>query len=188
MTKFIVKWQDGSYSEEYFFSIGGKTNKLNEKEIGGILDKDNQQGFSFFSWDTRGEPIIFGVREAEEEWEIRELEDLKNYSVKIREEDCIPKFICGEWSTCEANYNYNSLEGLARGQRYRYCRDSIGCMSDFIQAITCTKRAYISINRSISEEKEYIKIYDSENKLSFIITEQEVEETKRVDIEIIMDE
>jgi len=188
LTKFIVQWQDDSYSEEYFFSVG-KTKELDEKEIGNILDKNNEQGISFFSWDTRGAPIIFGVKKAEEAWEIRNLKDLGNYSVEIGEKSCIPKFICGEWSTCGTNYNFRSMEEeLARGEKYRYCKDSVACMSDFVQAMTCTAQAYVSIKRSTVEEKEYIEIYDNENKLSFKITKEEVEKVRKVDIEIFMDE
>ncbi len=177
----FIHWQDGRYSRESLFSIG-KVNYLDEQEIRNILKANNEQELSLYSWTSKGEAT-------DPEMPIKTVEDLRKYTIKTTEKDCLPGFICGSWSDCEVNYNFDNIATgkLTSGQQYRYCKDYTECMSDFIYLRKCEIDAPITIKRAQSERREYLELYNTENKLIARITKEKIRGVDRLDITIIID-
>ncbi len=178
----MVKWQDGRYSRESIFSIG-KVDDLELESIQDMLELNNQGGFSLYSWSSGGTAL-------NEETPIKKLQDLKDYTVQIKEEDCIPSFICEEWSECRVGYNVSSMSlgKVTSGTKTRLCRDYSGCMSDFVYSESCGIRSPVSLEKTSIEEGEYLELYDVDNNIVARITKRFIEGLERLDIEIVTGE
>lgn len=158
-----------------------KIDYLSEREIRNALQMDNEQNFSLYYWTEKGKAAL-------PEMPIKTVEDLKNYAIKIKEEDCIPGFICGEWSNCQVSYDLENMakEELSFGRRYKYCKDYTECMSDLIYSEKCEIKESIVIEKTKSKEKDYIELYDSENRLVARITRRYVDGIEKLDIEVVV--
>jgi len=175
----LIQWQDGRYSREFIFSIG-KVENLRLEDIQETLELNNQKGFSLYSWSSGGTAL-------NEETPIKKLQDLKDYTVQIKEEDCIPSFICEEWSECKVDYNLSSmsLRKVTYGTRNRFCKDYSGCMSDFVYSESCEIKSPVSIEKTSIEEGEYFELYDINNNVVARITKRFIEGIEKLDIEIL---
>lgn len=178
--KHLIEWQTGQQSEEYVFSIG-KINYLNENEIRKALERNNQQDLALLIWNKNG-------RAANPEMPIKKVEDLKQYAIKIGEEDCRPGFICGAWSECQVDYNLANIAGekLTSGKRYRSCKDYTECMSDFIYSENCEIKETIETKIIETKEGSQIEIYDKEDKLVATITRKVVAGIEKINIKVII--
>jgi|GEM_PF-1085544 len=170
----VIQWQDGTYTKESVFSIG-KVKDLEKEEIEKMLEYDNTQQFSLYSWSPLGVASL--------KTPIRNVEELKEYTVNL-EEDCNPLFVCGPWSECKVNYDLYDSSGLTYGTKYKSCKDSSGCMADFIYEERCQIKEEVLITEEITPDEENVEIYNTDNKIVAKITKRIEQGIKKLYIEI----
>lgn len=171
----LVQWQDGTRTKESVFGIG-KVKDLEKEEIEKMLEYENAQEFSLYSWSPSGVASL--------KTPIRSIEELKNYTVNLNE-DCNPSFICGPWSVCEVDYNlYSASESSTYGTKYRYCKDYSGCMANFVYAERCGVRSDVLITEEITPDEESVEIYNMNNEMVAKVTRRIEMGIKKLYIEI----
>jgi len=95
------------------------------------------------------------------------------------ESECTPNIICGEWSTCEVDYNFLSLISGAvisnlYGDKSRVCRDLNECIDDVNEVEICSTGVDIYTRRINKCGGSFIGIYDRlDNKLIASLQEGE---------------
>lgn len=190
---YLVQWQDGSFSQESLFKIE-KLKELSDAEVMELLEKDNQE-YRFYPGQTKGEGLILENVTEVKEMSIGKIVILssggvgeKEFVLRIGEENCEPRFICGKWSKCQTKSDlYSLVTEEFSGIQYRYCRDYSKCVSDFIDSRKCDAKVPIDIKRVIFEGEEYIEIYDKENnKLIAKMKEEQLANFKKLNIEIVV--
>jgi hypothetical protein len=79
--------------------------------------------------------------------------------------DCIPDVVCGEWSSCEIDYDFmdliNSSATDLTGIRSRLCADSNSCVNPVYESSRCSIGADIHTDRFEKCGKDFIGIYNS---------------------------
>ncbi len=174
----IIQWQDGTYSKEFIFSIG-KVKELEDDDVENMLETNNKQDFSLYSWSPQGLALSDKVP-------IKKVEDLKEYTIKI-EEDCHPSFICGPWSECKVDYGLQEIsgDGMTYGTATRFCRDTTGCMSDFIYSDRCVLEEQVMLYKTITPQENYFEVYDLNSNLVARINKIVDKGIEKLNIEII---
>ncbi|MFH1500638.1 MAG: PA14 domain-containing protein, partial [archaeon] len=76
---------------------------------------------------------------------------------------CVPKWDCGEWSGCFADYSANEIIGenlVAVGRQERVCYDLEGCEPSSVQTRSCDSRVPIRVEKVEWCGEPYIEIYE----------------------------
>lgn len=190
---YLVQWQDGSLSNEYFFDVK-KISELSGEEIENTLGQGNEEDYYFYSETGEGEGIISSDSE-----NVSEVDMLipgsesggggLNFKLKIGAQDCEPEFICGKWQECQVEYDiYQFLEGeeTASGLQHRYCKDYKKCMPNLIDSKKCSVKSEIEVKKIFLDDENYVEIYDEKSRIVSRIRETRFENFRRVDVEFII--
>jgi hypothetical protein len=175
----LIQWQDGTYSKEFILSIG-KVNELKNEDIEDILDNNNKQDFSLYSWNPQGLALS-------EKVPIKRVQDLDEFTIKIKPEECYPSFVCGPWSECKVDYSLEKIsgKGLTYGTTSRFCRDASECMSDFIYSDRCVLEEEVMLYKTVTPEENYFEVYDLNSNLVARINKIIDKGVEKLNIEII---
>jgi len=78
--------------------------------------------------------------------------------------ECIPDIKCSEWSSCNIDYDFNSLfTGVnnLRGTKERYCTDKNDCINPQKQKIFCSTKIDIKVEKKTSGGISYFDVYNN---------------------------
>lgn len=183
---FVVKWQDGSITDESLFNIK-KLSELEDFEIKNIIESGEKEGYDIYNVDELGVVVSEGGNVSRVS-AIIPGKGAGEFSLMIGDKDCVVRFVCGNWGECQTEYDLLTLvnEGLVLGVQYRYCRDTKGCYADFIDSKKCDAKEEIEIKKVTLDGEDYIEIYDSKGKLIGNLKESYVENNKKLDIGFII--
>jgi hypothetical protein len=79
--------------------------------------------------------------------------------------ECVPDIVCSEWSSCDINYDFESLIGNGTlgisGVRSRVCRDSNDCVESLVDVKSCSVGEDVYTETFIECGGEYVGVYDA---------------------------
>ncbi len=112
----------------------------------------------------------------------------KNVLERLSEKKCSPNVICSEWTECQVEYSLETFsdEKFTSNMQYRECTDKNDCISDFTETRECKLKEDVTIIKTKIKDKGAIEIYDSKGELVSTVKESYIEETKKVDINIVI--
>jgi len=82
--------------------------------------------------------------------------------------ECVANWECSDWSKCSVLYNLNNLisnEIVLKGEESRVCNDKNLCNSEITERKECNDQATITVKKVLENGKEYVEVYDINNKL-----------------------
>jgi len=179
---YLVQWQSEDLTDESVFDIE-KLSELEDFEIEEVLeDEESENQLDVFSKDIKGRMVVSSdILEMSDE----ELTEEGIYNIMLGDGTCVPNFVCGKWQKCQSEYDLHVLivEGIVSGVQYRNCKDSKGCMADFVDSRRCSQKEEIELKRTTIDGQDYIEVYDLKGKIIGSLKETQFEDFKRLDIE-----
>jgi len=113
--------------------------------------------------------IGVGQRESITEIKSGEInQDLNIINPENVNNNCVSIWQCKDWSNCSVFYNLNNLildEIVLKGEQNRLCEDKNKCNPDMDERKECDDKNSIIVKRVTEDGKDYVDVYDSEDKL-----------------------
>jgi hypothetical protein len=184
---YVIEWEQGNYTQESLFDIN-KISDLNSGKIRNFFQDNGLEDY-FYKEDINGKSII--LSEQENFSSVSETAVLGvggNTPIKLKDDECMSVFVCGNWGKCEVEYDLHKLirGNYSVGVRHRHCKDYSECMSDFIDSRSCKVKNNIILKNIKQDGKEYVEIYDEENRLIVKINKTEIDNIDKLDIEFLI--
>jgi len=158
---YLVKWNSGEYSNEFFWDIGSlselegydistlglKTSSKNANVYSNFKKEDNFKDYVLSSSDSSDKFVVYS----------------QNYGFNYTSElNCKPSYSCSDWGFCKAEYNLDDLlnNNAVFGIQYRLCVDDNGCLPNLLDSQRCVLSTDIITRQKVWCNKTFLEVLD----------------------------
>jgi len=157
---YLVYWQNETYTSEFAFNLE-KADQIKEGTFGQI-EGDNETRYvpPTLPENTNFSKTLFNELLRED---IDNTDNIYGQIPQITKVGiCVPNLKCGVWSSCQVNYNLDSLLNpeTIEGLEYKSCTDLNECIPDITGSRVCVSKINITLTKGFWCGKEYVEVTD----------------------------